>query len=231
MSPKLSRRHKLLAFAPALVVIGITAAVASGISIIPGASAANTVTVNGTVTATMSVASDTSTAACGGGTPGILSVGDFSDGAYHASGGACTITYATNDPTGAHVTISDNDATAPFFCTAPCVAASNNAVENPAGTPGGAALANDQFGVALASMSGTPAPTKGTNYAAPNAAPLGTDAVWAPVGTAAATVCTTNAATTVNETCGVKFGVDGQGATQTSGSYSGVANFVAVTGP
>src|SRR4051812_40691232 len=108
MSPKFSRRHKLLAFAPAVVVIGITAIVASGLSIIPGATAANTVVVNGTVTASMSVSSDTSTAACGGGTPGILSVGDFSDGAFHASGGACTLTYATNDPSGAHVAISDN---------------------------------------------------------------------------------------------------------------------------
>jgi hypothetical protein len=227
---KLSRRHKLLAFAPALVVIGITAAVASGISVIPGASAANTVQVNGTVTASMSVSSDTNTAACGGGTPGILSVGDFSDGAFHASGGACTITYATNDPTGAHVTISDSDA-APFFCTASCTAATNDSVENPAGTPGGAALADDQFGVSLTSMSGTPAPTKGANYAAPDASPTGAEAIWAPVTPATATVCTTSAATTVNETCGVTFGVDGQGATQTAGNYTGTANFVAVTGP
>lgn len=233
MSPKLSRRRKFLAFAPALVVIAATAVVASGISVIPGATAANTVTVNGTVTASMSLASDTSTASCGGGTPGILGVGDFSAGTFIASG-ACVITYASNDPAGAHVTIVDSDATAPFFCTAPCTNGSNNTVENATLSGGGnvgTALGNDQFGVSLRSTSGVPLPGPGANFSAADATPTGPETIWAPVGTAVNTVCTNAGATTTNQTCGITFGVDGQGATQTSGSYSGVANLVAVTGP
>ena len=223
MSP---RRHKILAFIPALVVIGVVAVTASGLSIIPGAGAASTIGVAGTVSAGMSVNPDTATACAG---TSNVSVGDFSDGAFHASASDCTMSFATNSPNGANVTIDDADA-APFFCTGTCVAASNDTVENVPAAAGGSALGDDQFGVALISVAGTPAPVAGPNFEL-NAAPTGASTTWAPVAPAIANFCQTSALTTVTQSCTIRFAVDGQGATQTAGTYGGTANILATANP
>ena len=225
----MTRRQKLVAFGPAIVVIGLTAALATGWSLIPGAGAASTLTVGGTVSAGMSVNPDTATACAG---TNSTSVGDFSDGAFHGSAANCTVSFATNSVNGANVTIDDADAI-PFLCTGSCTAGSNNTVENVTAAAGGAALADDTFGVALVSVAGTPAPVAGANFKVdPSpASQTGGEAIWGPIDAAPANICQTSAVTTVTQSCTFGFGVDGQGATQTSGSYSGTANILATANP
>jgi hypothetical protein len=224
---KLSRRHKLLAFAPALVVIGITAAVASGISLVPGAGAASsTITIDGSVSAGMSVSPDTTTACAGSST---ISFGDFTLGNPVVSGSTCTVSFATNSTNGANVTIDDADA-APFFCTGACTAASNLSVENVAANAGGTALTDDTFGVAVKATAGTPAPAAGANFTI-NGTPTTGAAIWGPIAAAPSNLCSTIAVTSVTQSCSFVFGLDGQNSTNTPGSYGGTANVLATANP
>lgn len=213
---KMTRRQKVVAFTPALVVLGITALTASGMSVVPGATAANTVTASGTVTKTMSVPLDTADGNCA-----AQSVGDFTDGAFRTSVGTCMVTFATNSTAGAAVTIRDNDSTAPFFCTAACTDASNNSLGGPSAL-GPEALGNDQFGVAVQAVGGSPTPTAGSEFAVdPDGVPTAAELIWGPVGTTDLTICATSSETTANNTCTLRFAVDGQGSTQTAGTYNG----------
>jgi hypothetical protein len=226
---KLSRRHKLLAFAPALVVIGITAAVASGISLVPGAGAASsTITIDGSVSAGMSVTPDT-TAACAGSS--TVSFGDFTTGAPVVSGSGCTVSFATNSTNGANVSIDDTDA-APFFCTGACTAASNLSVENVAANAvtHGTALSDDTFGVAVTGTAGTPAPAAGANFTI-DGTPTAAEAIWGPVAAAPSNLCETTAVTSVTQSCSFAFGLDGQNSTNTPGAYGGTANVLATANP
>lgn len=225
----MSRRQKLLAFGPALLAIGTTAIVASGASIIPGATAANTLTVNGSVATTMSIPSDT-TSACSG--TAISNLGAFEDGAVHTSPAACTISFASNSVNGVNVTVADNDAAAPFFKTG-AGGTDNSELDNVTPGAGGVALADDSFGIALTATAGTPTPAAGANFEIDGtpATQTGGETIWGPVGAANATICETTALTTATQSCSFVFGVDGQGATQTSGSYTGVANIVAAAKP
>ena len=227
--PKMSRRHKLFAAAPALLVIGITTITASGLSVISGANAASTVTVSGSVAAAMSISPDTNTASCG---LGSLGIGDFSGGAFTQTGATCLVQFATNSVNGAYLAIDDSNA-APFFCTATCTATSNDAVENATSAAGGSALGNDQFGAALIGVAGTPAPVAGTNFEldlSPGTQ-TGAETIWGPVDAALARVCETTAVTSVTQSCTMTFAADGQGATQTAGAYSGTANVLATANP
>lgn len=226
------RTSRLLAFGPALVMICATAFVASGVSVVGSATgASSTLDVTGSVAAGMSVTPDT-TSACTGGTNAIAAIGDFSDGAYHQAGAPCTISFATNSTNGAYVTIDDANAV-PFFCTASCAAASNDSVENVAAAAGGSALGNDNFGVALTAVGGTPAPVAGTNFEIDPTpgTQTGAETIWAPVDAAPARMCETSALTTATQSCTFTFAVDGQGATQTAGSYTGTANILATANP
>jgi hypothetical protein len=225
----MTRRHKLLAFGPALVMIGLTAVVASGASIIPGATAANTITVNGTVSAGMSVTSDT-TSACTGGTNAIADIGDFSDGAFHSAPG-CTVSFASNSTNGADVEVSDNDGTAPFFKTG-AGGTDNTELDNVTNAAGGAALADDTFGIALTATGGTPAPAAGTNFTI-DATPTGAETIWGALGAGAQNICGTTAVTTATQNCDFVFGVDSPGTSggQTAGSYTGTALVVATVNP
>ncbi|MCW2927966.1 MAG: hypothetical protein JWM86_1934 [Thermoleophilia bacterium] len=221
-----SRSRKFIAFIPAMVVMGVVAITASGLSIIPGAGAASTLSVTGNVTAGMSISPDTASA-CGGGS--TVPIGDFSAGTPIVAGTGCTVTFATNSVNGANVTIDDVDA-APFFCTGACTAASNLSVENVAAAAGGSALGDDNFGVALTAVAGTPAPVAGTNFTV-DATPTAAESIWAPVAAAPSNFCQTSAVTTATQSCSIRFAADGQGATQTAGSYAGTANVLATANP
>lgn len=229
------RTSRLLAFGPALVMICATTFVASGASVVGSATgASSTIDVTGNVAAGMSVTPDT-TSACTGGTNAIAAIGDFSDGAYHEAGAPCTISFATNSTNGAYVTIDDADAV-PFFCTNSCTAGTNDSVENVAAAAGGSALANDTFGAALLATTGTPKPVAGTNFENEELDGTpgvynGATTIWAPVDAAPSRICETTALTTATQGCTFTFGVDGQGATQTAGAYSGTANILATANP
>jgi hypothetical protein len=97
----------------------------------------------------------------------------------------------------------------------------------------GSALGDDQFGVALVSTAGTPTPAAGTNFEIDPTpgTQTGPETIWGPVAPASATICETSALTTANQTCTMTFAADGQGATQTAGSYAGTANVIATAKP
>jgi len=221
------RRRELLWFLPAAALACALAWVAAGGSLVPGATAANEVTVDGSVVAGIYVSPDTSQAACGNGT---LSVGDFTDGAFRASASTCTVQYATNSMNGALLTIRDSDATNPFFCIASVCASDNGSLDNVASSSGGSTLGDDQFGVAIVGTSGAPTPVAGASFEI-DSTPTGSESIWAPLGTSAATLCETSALTTATHSCSIRFGVDGQGATQTAGAYSGTATIEAAVKP
>ncbi|MCW2925407.1 MAG: hypothetical protein JWM98_2811 [Thermoleophilia bacterium] len=236
---KTSKRTKLLAFAPALLVVGVTAVVASGASMVSGATAASTVAVNGTVASTFSTSPTTGTGS------GPTSCTDETlvnfTGTFAASDG-CQISFTSNNPTGAEVVMTNNSATDPaFFCADPDGAGAavrtcaSDAVrlEDLVGTGNTIPAASDFFGIALMSVGGTGATTgttvAGSGVSAPNAAPTGASAVWAGIPKLAATsqLCkiTENNATT--STCQFKFGGSGEGATQSAGDYTGTLKLTA----
>lgn len=228
-SRTISRRQKLLAFGPALAAIGLTAVAASGASIIPGATAASsTLTVNGNVVAGMSVTPDT-TNACGG--TASTGVGDFSNGAFVAATSSCTVSFATNSTAGANVTIDDSTDATPFFITG-LGDADNNTLDNVTAVAGGTTLGDDMFGVALTATAGSPLPAAGPNFeidGTPGA--VAGETIWGPIAAAPANICQTTALTSTTQSCTFTFGVDGQGPTQTAGTYSGTANVLATANP
>lgn len=229
-SRTISRRQKLLAFGPALAAIGLTAVVASGASIIPGATAASsTVTVNGNVVAGMSVTPDT-TSACGGSS--TTGVGDFSDGAFRAAASTCTVSFATNSTAGANVTVDDASDTTPFFITG-LGDADNNTLDNVTAVAGGTTLGDDQFGIALTGTAGSPLPAAGPNFEIDTtpATQVAGETIWGPIAAAPANICQTTALTDTTQSCTFGFAVDGQGSTQTAGTYSGTLNVLATANP
>ncbi len=173
--PLTSRRHKLLAAAPALVVIGITALAASGLSLISGATAASTVGVTGTVASSFST-SPTTTG--GGGATGCADedLGPNFRSAAIASNG-CTISFSSNNATGSQVVFeNDNAGAVDFFCGDPdgagalprdC-ATDGNTVNDLVGS--GNTLASEGFGIALKSVGGDAGTARGAGSTTENRA-------------------------------------------------------------
>jgi hypothetical protein len=231
-----SRRARLLAFAPALVCIGVTAFVASGASLVSGASAVTSVNVTGTVSTTL--ATDPVITGGGGATgcaDETLASGFAS--AFRVSNG-CQVSINSNGLNGVSVLMDNNNAAANdangFFCVD---ADGAGAGARDCGTVGNqeARLDNvtgvnqtvnaaDTFGVTLMAVAGSGSPAAGTG--APTlsgATPTAAAAVWneIPDNGAATQLCRTAGPNTTDATCQFAFGGQGSGATQSSGDYSG----------
>lgn len=229
-----SRRARLLAFTPALVCIGVTAFVASGASLVPGASAVTTVGVSGTVSSTF-----TADPTAGGGS-GPTSCTDETltsfDSAFAASDG-CQISFTTNNINGATVTMDNalsgaNDANG-FFCADPAGAAPRDCgAAGAAGTEArldnvaavNSTITADTFGVALMSIGGSGGVSAGAGAPTVNAAPTAATPVWNPIPAngAGTVLCQTSGPNSgTSSTCQFKFGGRGSGASQGAGAYSG----------
>jgi hypothetical protein len=227
------RRHQLLAFAPALVVIGITALTASGMSVVSGATAASSVGVTGTVTSTFS----TDPGVTGGG--GATGCADETVGTFASTAGisnGCTVSFSSNNATGSEIVFENDQAGAvPFFCADPdgagplsrdCSVAGNT-VANLSGA--GNALASDRFGLALVSLGGDAGTTAGTGVSAADPAPAAASTIWAgiPVQGSAAQLCRFATAHTTSSSCNFVFGALGKGGTQGAGAYTGTLRLTA----
>lgn len=213
---KLSRRQKLIAFAPALVVGCMTAYIASGASVVSGATA-STVNITGAVNG--SISTDATMTGCAA----TENLANFHTA--FAQTPACTVTFAANYASGAEIQYEDTAVAQPaFFCSDGVVGAGGvrdcsvaaNRVENVgANQP----ITNDTIGLCLTALGGTGVvPTAGTDVEAPQAAAAGT-AMWYPITDADRELCFTTAPTT-NSTCTFVIGADGDAATG-SGDYTG----------
>lgn len=237
---KTSTRAKLLAFAPALLAIGATAFVASGVSLVPGATA-STVSVSGTVTTSLAsdptIPVDTGCPGASGGTSatatafpaGWESTPSFIGGSTTTK---CTIQFEGN--TRAEVLFKNDFAgDAKSFCNDPDGAGAaarscaSGGVSDVGG--GGTLTGSDQFGIALSALSGPAA--AGASMAAPAASNASAN-MWRPVPTNAAAgtrLCATAAANVGTPAlCSFALGVNGTGGTQPSGTYSAVINFTTI---
>jgi hypothetical protein len=233
-SPRSKRVTRLLAFGPALVMVSVTAWVASGASVVGTATGASTVGVTGTVSSSFS----TDPGITGGG--GASGCADESVGAGFASTAAasngCTITFSSNNATGAHVVFDNNNAGAvDFFCGDPdgagalprdC-ATNGNTVDDLVGS--GNMIVAEGFGLALKSVGGDAGTARGSGISALNpAATLGA-ASWSgiPDQGSAVELCDFPSANTTNSTCNFAFGALGKGGTQGAGDYSGTLRLTA----
>lgn len=232
--PPMSRRHKLLAAAPALVVIGITALTASGLSVVTGATAASTVGVTGTV------------ATAGSADPEITNPGaDCADdgtnetlanfGTNFAATDGCRVDFYTNNVDGAEVLFEDDfGAAGAFFCsdgdptagiqmgTRSC-ATDLGRLDNVPAQGSTILSSSDRFGLALMTAAGGGTVAAGSGVSAPDATPDGTEAIWSPIDTTQRQLCTTSTPNTSGTlaNCQFAFGGAGEGAGQGSGDYYG----------
>ncbi len=239
MKPTRKRTTRLMAFGPALVMMCVTAYVASGASVVGSAAAVSTAGVQGTVATAGSSDPDVSDPDCAGensATGETLAAGWES--ALTMTGGAgagCTLTFWTNNGNGATVNYADDYGGATFFCLdgAPGGTADATRIcgidnQNVGNVAPGGAIANgdDEFGIALTDVTGGGGATNGTGATGtPVATPATTDAVWWPITAATQQLCrttTSNTAATLAN-CTFKLGGSGEGATQGAGTYYGRA--------
>jgi len=231
------RMTKLLAFLPAALVIGVTAIVASGMSVVSGATAASTVGVTGNVSSSFSTSPGVTG---GGGLTGCSdeTLGTFSNGFAPSNG--CTITFSSNNVNGADVVFS-NDTTGvgqseAFFCsdgvdgvggTRSC-ATDLGRLDDAVGIGQTILNGSDRFGLALMSLSGDGTPTQGTGVSAVDADPLSTDAVWSgiPVTASPIQLCRSTGPNTTSTDCQFKFGGSGE-LSQGAGDYTGTLRLTA----
>jgi hypothetical protein len=230
--PRVSRRMRLIAFAPALICVGAVALVASGWSPVPGASAAGS---NVTLTGTVNSAIATDAAASGSCASLNLDFGSSWAGTPTLNtGGACVISYATNDVNGAEVKFKNNTVgEADPFCTDPDGAGPALRCSGTGGVTNVGAIGStlnggvNRFGIALTAIAGDGGNAAGTGVSAAAPAAVAT-AQWAPIPTnasAAAQLCKTTGISTTS-TCSFELGLNGRGtSTQASGSYTGAINF------
>lgn len=236
---KLPTRTKLLAAAPAAIVVAMTAVVASGMSVVSSATASS-VGVQGSVTPAVLIDASPSGAGCPViGTTNTFDMGSTWNGTPTvAAGGACTVTFATNGGIGAEVLFKNANAGAQVFCNdpdnggaLPRSCASGN-VTDVVGTGNTLNAGADRFGLALMAVGGDGGTVAGTGVSGADAAPLPADAIWAgiPANAAAGSqLCRTSGPST-GSTCDFTVGVHGKGAaTQPSGTYTGTINFATQT--
>jgi hypothetical protein len=239
----MSRRQKLLAAAPALVIGCMTIYVASGASVVGSATGASSVGVVGSVSTSFSadpgLTGGTGATGCSDESVGIT----FKSAAGISNG--CTITFSSNNGTGSRVVFDNNNAGAvDFFCADPdrvdsngdgdvgdagesdgaaarSCATDSNTVNDLIGT--GNSLGSEGFGIALKSLSGDVGTAAGGGVSAADPTPLATDSVWAgiPDNGSAAALCTFGTAHATDSSCNFVFGALGKGATQGAGGYSG----------
>ncbi|MCW2921991.1 MAG: hypothetical protein JWL76_1865 [Thermoleophilia bacterium] len=235
MKPTRKRATRLMAFGPALVMICVTAYVASGASVVGSASAVSTAGVQGTVSTAGSADPDVSSATCAGeNAAGGEALGAGWESSLTMTNG-CLLTFWTNNGNGATVNYADDYGGTTFFCkdgtpggTADATRICGTDNQNVDQVPAGGAIANgsDKFGIALTAVSGGGGATNGTGAtAAPVATPGVTDAVWWPIDAATRQLCKTTASNTSGTlaNCTFKMGGSGEGATQGAGTYYGRA--------
>ena len=229
---KVAKRTKFLAFLPALVAVGVTAFVASGASIISGATAASSVGVDGSVTNSITVNPGLGSGAANVNCTGE-SIGTSFAATFQPSDG-CQLSFSSNGPNGAEVVFENtaaNAGQAAFFCsdgitgaggTRSC-ATNAGRLENASGTPGAIADGSDLFGIALRAVGGDGGTTTGTNMAAADATPTGPESIWVGIANTGTTrqLCRSTGPNTTGSTCDFVFGGSGSGGTQGSGDYSG----------
>ena len=238
---KTKRTTKLLAFAPALLMIGITAVVASGVSIVSGATAASTVAVTGNVGSSLS----TSPGVTGG--AGAEGCGDEALAAFatnFAASNGCTITFSSNNVNGAAVVFENNNVgvgqSEAFFCSdgvdgvggVRSCATDTGRLDDLVGSGNTIAASDDAFGIALADAKGDAATVAGSGVAGEFAIGGldGTDAAWSgiPANGAAVQLCRIpqpNGGS--NSECQFAFGGAGEGGTQGAGDYTGTLSLTA----
>ncbi|MCW2949215.1 MAG: hypothetical protein JWN41_228 [Thermoleophilia bacterium] len=227
---------RYLVFVPALLCIGATAFIASGASLVPGASAVSTVSITGNIGSSFST---DPTVSGGAGATGCADETLTTFAAAFAASNGCTITFNTNNVNGATVAMDNNysganDANG-FFCVDPDVAgpaARNCGAAGAGGTEArvdnvaavNSTITSDTFGVALMSVGGSGGTAAGTGAPTVNAAPVAATAAWNPIPAngAGSQLChSTGPNTAVDSTCQFKFGGQGSGASQAAGDYSG----------
>lgn len=247
-SPR-KRTARLLAFGPALVMICVTAYVASGASVVGTATGAATAGVSGTVATAGSSDPDVSDASCTGETSsgGEALAAGWESSLTQTNG--CLLSFWTNNGTGATVNYADDHGGATFFCYDP-TPGNETTPDRQCGTDtrnvgnvlANSAIANgsDQFGIALTAVSaGTATSTDATNGAGAEpeasivAAPTTTDAVWWPITAAAQELCktTTSNTSTTLASCTFRLGGSGEGPTQGAGTYYGRAALTITQNP
>lgn len=233
-TPHSKRATRLLAFGPALVMISVTAWVASGASVVGTATGASTVGVTGTVSTSFST--DPGVTGGGGATgctgesvgSGFATVAGVSDG--------CTISFSSNNATGANVVFDNNNAGAvDFFCADPdgagalprSCATDGNTVNDLVGP--GNALTAEGFGIALKSVGGDAGTARGAGISALNAGASAAAASWSgiPDQGSAVELCDFPGANATTSTCNFAFGALGKGGTQGAGDYSGTLRLTA----
>lgn len=235
------RMTRLLAFGPAVVLVSMTAYVASGASVVSSATAVSTAGVTGTVATAGSTDPDVTDATCAGETSaGGEALGATWTSTLQTTNG-CKLTFWTNNATGATINYADTfgAAAAGFFCLDPtpgtgtpadrdCSSDAKMADDVPAG--GAIANASDRFGIALTALGG--GATNGTGATGtPVVNPSTTDAVWWPIS-ASAQLCKTTTSNTSGTPADCTFKLGGSGeATQGAGTYYGNATLTITQNP
>jgi hypothetical protein len=228
-TPRSKRVTRLLAFGPALVMISVTAWVASGASVVGTATGASTVGVTGTVSSSFSTDPGVS-----GDCTGESFAADFRTVARVTDG--CTISFSSNNSTGANVVFeNDNAGAVDFFCADPdgagpqprSCAVDGNTVNDLVGS--GNALTAEGFGIALKSVGGDAGTARGAGISALNASATPSTAAWSgiPDQGSAVELCDIPGANATTSTCNFAFGALGKGATQGAGDYSGTLRLTA----
>jgi len=232
------RTTKALAFAPALVAIGVTAIAASGLSLVSGATAATSVAVSGEVTSTFST---TPGATGGAGATGCADETIASFASAFAASNGCRVSFSSNNGSGSELTFENQNTGAgqneAFFCsdgddgaggTRDCTLDVDR-LEDVSGGPGTIANGSDQFGIALVATGGDGATVKGAAMANADATPTGADSIWVgiPANGAAAQLCAIAQPNSTSSTCDFVFGGSGEGGTQGAGDYTGTMSLTA----
>lgn len=239
---KMTRRQKLLAFGPALVVGCMTIYVASGASVVSSASGVTNVNVVGSVSTSFSADPGVTAGAGATGCDDETLGTGFKSTAAVSNG--CTITFSSNNGTGSRVVFDNANAGAvDFFCADPdrvdlnadgdvvdvgesdgalarsCAADGNTVNDLPAGAV--ADLTAEGFGIALTAIGGDGGAAGGGVTAAAAANPATVQWGGIPDNGSAQALCTYGTAHTASSSCNFVFGGLGKGVTQGAGAYSG----------
>lgn len=211
------------AWLPAIVAVIATIIITAGISLMPRAEAAG-----GDTNVEATVGASLNFTGCGA---TVSFSSNFTTGGPEKVSPPCSISFDTNNPTGAKLDLTDNDATAPFFCNNSGVTCGGaNEFSNTSSSFG--TLAAGEFGAALETVSGDASGgAAGGNWEVDaNASVVAGDASFYPIKEAAGAdtqVCESTTSTAASG-CVIVFGGQPK-ALQNAGTYTGTAHFVLTT--
>lgn len=210
---KPGKLKKTFAWLPAICMIALGVVTASGISLIPAATAATdfkTVTVNATVGTAVSITTPCSTTS-------PTFTGTLTTAMGDTDTSDCVLTFGTNSATGAFVQVKDADNTAPFLCVYATSPTCNATVQFANSAANVSNMAEGAAGVRLKAV-GAPA-VAGVAWTLLNAGPVSGGGVYGD------NICTTPG--TAEGTCTVAFTADPSATQPASTGYTGTANFQA----